>query len=237
MKNNYKNKSSVIFIDEESLLPEEAWEEKNGRRDKTSKLRGSWNKIKSIPEGKAGSFPETFRNYLFSENSVLTRLFSSLLPPFGRFQRVAVDPQGTFLSAFLLCAVIYLGYVRSRSITRSNAFLSSVVLSGGYICITAAAVSLMSIVTKTIITFRQTISVVGYGLFGHALALLFCEFVSDEWFIPALVVFGGLATSRICLVLFARTPIPGLRFVICTPVGITHLLYLVYLHFAIMRDT
>ncbi|CAG7726671.1 unnamed protein product [Allacma fusca] len=52
MKNNYKNKSSVIFIDEESLLPEEAWEEKNGRRDKTSKLRGSWNKIKSIPEDK-----------------------------------------------------------------------------------------------------------------------------------------------------------------------------------------
>lgn len=80
------------------------------------------------------------------------------------------------------------------------------------------------------------VCVLGYGLFGHALTLLICEIGSDEWFLPLMTIIGGLDSFRICIILLGRTPVPACRFVLCTPVAIIHLLYLLYLHFAIMKN-
>lgn len=84
-------------------------------------------------------------------------------------------------------------------------------------------------------SFRQIVCIMGYGLFGHAVVLLICEAGSDEWFMTLMTLLGGLGSFRICLILLARTAVPAGRFVLCCPVAIIHLLYLVYLHFVIMK--
>jgi len=81
------------------------------------------------------------------------------------------------------------------------------------------------------------VCVMGYGLFGHAITLLVCEAGSDTWFMPLMTFIGGLSCLRILIILLARTPVPACRFVLCTPVAIIHLMYLIYLHFAIMKTT
>ena len=147
MRGKSKNKSAVIFVDEESLVPTSGWSSSGGKES------SDWGRAKS-QDHIGHRFHASFRNYLFSENSVLSRLFSSLVPPFGRFQRIPTDHQGTFLSIFILFAIIYLGHVKSRIISRSYALVASGVLSIGYVVGISLVIFLMSYLTKTKITFR-----------------------------------------------------------------------------------
>jgi len=87
---NSKKKSAVTFIDEESLVPSSGWEEFDNAKHQVSSLRRTFKNIRGYQETGATGF----KNYLFSQKSVVVRLVSSLLPPCGKFKRIAVDPQG-----------------------------------------------------------------------------------------------------------------------------------------------
>ncbi|OXA46490.1 protein YIPF3 [Folsomia candida] len=217
MARTKKKDNSVVFIGEE---------------DKEPLLKKGSNPKNSTP------FPGSFIKYLFSEKSVLMRILSSLCPPFGRFKRIAVDYEGSFLSTFFLTAIVYWGLVTStehESPSRLFALLHATGLTVGYLGMISAFTWIISRCTKTAIMPRQIVCIMGYGLFGHAVVLLICEAGSDEWFMTLMTLLGGLGSFRICLILLARTAVPAGRFVLCCPVAIIHLLYLVYLHFVIMK--
>lgn len=146
--------SSVIFIGEDEVpLLKDAWGEKKGKhRAKTHK--GGISLRKAVLPFKAKRLPTTFMNYLFSQNSVVSRLATSLCPPFGKYKRIPVDAEGSFLSCFLLVCTLYYGYVNSRGESRINALFLSSSLAVGYLVTISGVTWLLSFCTKTIITLR-----------------------------------------------------------------------------------
>src|SRR5665811_403062 len=86
-----KKDSSVVFIGEEEdktpLLQQDAWGLSKSKNTFTSKGLGKNGKINQSATKKKSflygdkPFPRSFIQYLFSESSVLIRMFSSLCPP------------------------------------------------------------------------------------------------------------------------------------------------------------
>jgi len=236
-----KKDSSVVFIgeDDESkaplLSPKDAWSASKSPSSKQPQKKKPFSAAKTASDF-IKPFPRSFCQYLVSEGSIIIRILSSLFPPVGRFKRIAVDFEGSFLSTFLLTATVYWGLVNSKGESRLHSLGHSLGLTMGYLILTSGFTWVLAKGTKTTITYRQIVSVLGYGLFGHAIVLLTCEMGSNEWFMPLMTVVGGLDSFRICLILLARTPSPAFKFVLCTPVAIIHLFFLIYLHFAIMKN-
>lgn len=154
MVRDRRHDSSVIFIgeDEEPLL-KEAWGDRKPKgRSKNGKPGSALRRLAS--PSKARRLPATFFNYLFSEKSVITRLVTSLFPPFGRYKRIPVDAEGSFLSCFLLVCTLYWGYVNAKGEPRVNALFLSSSLTVGYLITVSSVTWLLSFCTKTIITLR-----------------------------------------------------------------------------------
>jgi hypothetical protein len=152
-----KKESSVIFIGEEEdktpLLQKEGWGSTNKKLATNKANLASSTKKKSFICGDK-PFPKSFLHYLFSESSIIIRMLSSLCPPFGRFKRIAVDFEGSFLSSFLLTATVYWGFVNSKGESRLYSMGCASALTLGYLFIITLFTWIMSSCTKTIITFR-----------------------------------------------------------------------------------
>jgi hypothetical protein len=67
--------------------------------------------------------------------------------------------------------------------------------------------------------------------------LLFYQEESNTFFFIFLVIFGGLSSLRVAVVLLASIPVPAARLVVCSLVATVQLLSLVFLHFAYMHRT
>lgn len=157
--------SSVIFIGEDEVpLLKDGWREdsnkgglKNGSKASSRNHKNSTSSLRKSSLSAAGrlqSFPGTFKRYLFSESSVITRLVTSLCPPVGKYKRIPVDAEGSFLSCFLLACTLYWGFVNSRGEARINALFMSSSLTVGYLLAISGVTWLLSFCTKTIITLR-----------------------------------------------------------------------------------
>jgi len=149
-----KKESSVVFIGDEEdktpLLHKEGW------GSSTKKSRPSSVKKRGFLGGENKPFPKSFLKYLFSESSVIIRMLSSLCPPFGRFKRIAVDFEGSFLSSFLLTATVYWGLVNSKGESRLYSLGHASALTLGYLLSITLFTWSLSSCTKTIITFRYS---------------------------------------------------------------------------------
>lgn len=144
----------MIFIGEDEVpLLKESWTDGEKKTKGRAKRPNTLLRKPGSPR-RSKYFPQTFVNYLFSQNSVIIRLLTSLCPPFGKYKRIPVDAEGSFLSCFLLICTLYWGYVNSRGESRMNAFVLSSSLTIGYLLIISGATWLLSFCTKTIITMR-----------------------------------------------------------------------------------
>jgi hypothetical protein len=162
-----KKESSVVFIgdDKEPLLLQQnnAWSPitSNGNKNTTNKSsqvnrrNDTSSKSNNNALDRITTFPGSFTRYLFSKSSVIVRMLSSLCPPLGRFKRIAVDFEGSFLSTFILTATVYWGLVnKSKEGSRLISLLHSLVLTLGYLLVVSISTWTLALLTKTAITLR-----------------------------------------------------------------------------------
>lgn len=130
-------------------------QKRKGRSTTTkSRLATDWKKCKIN-----SYFPTSFLKYFLWEESVFMRLISSLCPPFGRFKRISVDIEGSFLSMFFLSLTLYWGFINNVNnnkveISRIYLLALSFALTGGYVALSTILVFLLSSCSKTFITTR-----------------------------------------------------------------------------------
>lgn len=83
------------------------------------------------------------------------------------------------------------------------------------------------------ITMLQTLSLLGYGLFGHCIVLLITYNIHfHSLFYIFWLVIGGMSTLRMVAVLLSRTVGQTQRLILCGILVALHMLFLLYLHFA-----
>ncbi|TMS04171.1 Protein YIPF3 [Larimichthys crocea] len=82
------------------------------------------------------------------------------------------------------------------------------------------------------ITMLQTLSLLGYGLFGHCVVLLVTyNFDFHALFYVLWLLLGGLSTLRMVAALLSRTVGQTPRLLLCGTLSVLHMLFLLYLHF------
>lgn len=86
------------------------------------------------------------------------------------------------------------------------------------------------------ITMLQTLSLLGYGLFGHCLVLLVTYNIHFHFLFYLLwLLLGGLSTLRMVAALLSRTVGQTPRLLLCGTLALLHMLFLLYLHFTYHR--
>lgn len=163
---------------------------------------------------------------------ILFRIFSSLVPPFGkRFQKVHVDLIGPLLALLILTSLVNYGYYLKKVeyvISPTEVILTFAVL------MPPISYALCRI-GQSHISFYSMVSVIGYSLYGHiftlALSLMCFQEKSNSFFFFSLTVFSGLSTVRVALIILSTTYIPAARLIICSVVSVINILFIIMLHF------
>lgn len=177
-------------------------------------------------------------NYLFvNPTEIMFRIFASFIPPIGfRYKKVYVDFLGPALAFLILNAFVYHFYT-----LKSNVNLSPI----NTICVFSVLMPCLCFILcklgRSYITLPQTISLIGYSLYGHILTLsisyLCFHETSNVFFFMCLILFGGLSTLRLTLIILSTIPKPAVRLIICSAVSTLNILFLIFLHFAFMHKT
>lgn len=173
---------------------------------------------------------------------LVTRLFFSMVPPFlgTKFQQVHVDLVGPLINVFMLTCVLYYGYIESGKELQAGVIspLACLVL---YIVVMPVIIYLLAKVGRSRLEFLEAVSLFGYSLFGHVLTLLITFLFYSESsmvvFFCSLVIFGGLGTGRLVLILLSSIPLPAAQLIVCSVVGVANLLFLIFVHFVYMHKT
>ncbi|KAF3841604.1 hypothetical protein F7725_023555 [Dissostichus mawsoni] len=83
-----------------------------------------------------------------------------------------------------------------------------------------------------IITMLQTLSLLGYGLFGHCVVLFITYNIHFHFLFYFLwLLCGGLSTLRMVTALLSRTVGQTPRLLLCGTLSVLHMMFLLYLHF------
>ncbi|XP_042237455.1 protein YIPF3-like [Homarus americanus] len=176
-----------------------------------------------------------------ANNKLPYRVFSSMVPPlfFPEFRRVYSDMKGPTCVVMTLALILLYG-LHSPHRTLAGELLVTAKLTVGYwFCISFVAF-MLGYFCQTSLTPSQLVSITGYSLTGHCLVLLTAEVLHQEdshsAFFFLTTVFGGLATGRMNMIVLARTPGPAQRLLMCSTLASIHLMHLIYIHFACMRN-
>nr|XP_014347925.1 PREDICTED: protein YIPF3 [Latimeria chalumnae] len=103
----------------------------------------------------------------------------------------------------------------------------------GYWLGVSSFIYFLAYLCNTQITMLQTLSLLGYGLFGHCIVLFVTYNVHfHSLFYIFWLVIGGLSTLRMVAVLLSRTVGKTQRLILCGTLIALHMLFLLYLHFA-----
>lgn len=169
------------------------------------------------------------------------RLLSSMAPPlfFPEFRRVYSDIKGPVFVVALLALILLYG-LHSPDRTLAGELLVTTKLTLGYWFCFSLLAFFLGYFCQTFLTLTQLLSISGYSLTGHCLVLLIAEILHQEEshsvFFFLTTVFGGLATCRLVMIMLARTAGPAQRLLICSTLACIHLMHLVYIHLACMRN-
>lgn len=184
-------------------------------------------------------FKQSFKNLFYVYPYDLTfRIWLSLMPPVTkRFRKMYVDLLGPVLALLFLTAIVNYGYYLKKSnfsITPTPAIM--------YYAITMPLLCyVLSKLSQSCITLLNSFVLLGYALYGHIFTLLI-SFVcfhekSNTFFFICLVVFGGLSTLRVALIILSTIQVPAARLIVCSIVSIVNLLFVIFLHFVYMHST
>lgn len=175
--------------------------------------------------------------HLFAPRNLLFRIAASFVPPFKKYNRVYVDLLGPLLAFVTLTLFLIYGYSFKKhkiSMGPSEAMLTFGTLMP-LMCFALAKLG------KSTINFYETISLIGYSLYGHLLTLFFSFLLfhetSNVCFFISLIIFGGSSSLRLILVFLRTIPIPVARLLVCTSISVVNILFLIYLHFGYMHRT
>lgn len=169
------------------------------------------------------------------------RVLTSIAPPlfFPELRRVYSDMKGPVLIIVLLALILFYG-LHSPSRTLVEELLVTTKLTLGYWFGFSILAFFLGYFCQTFLTLTQLLSVSGYSLTGHCLVLLIAEILHQEEshgvFFFLTTVFGGLATCRLVMIILARTPGPAQRLLMCSTLACIHLIHLIYIHLACMRN-
>lgn len=172
---------------------------------------------------------------------IAKRILASLAPPFTeKFKSRDVDLAGPVFAILFLTAVLHYGYqIKDPTATNTTiAPLSSVFL---YSVLNPCLGFILCKIGQANIAFWDLTGLLGYALYSHILTLLLSLWIyqeeSNAFFFICLFLFGGSSALRICVILIPKIPKPAARLLICSMLFISHLLYLIFLHFAYMHPT
>ncbi|XP_044267001.1 protein YIPF3-like [Tribolium madens] len=191
------------------------------------------------PEKSPKSCTQKLKTLFFvPPHDVIFRIFASFVPPFSKkYQKVYVDLQGPVLALLLLTAFLNYGY----SFKTTNTFCSPTETVIIYSLIMPVMSFFVCKIGRSCITLSEMTSLIGYGLYGHIFTLfvsfLIFEETSNFFFFVCLIIFGGLSTLRIALVVLGTLFLPAARLLICSLISTCNILFVIFLHFAYMHRT
>ncbi|XP_066252564.1 protein YIPF3-like [Euwallacea similis] len=176
--------------------------------------------------------------FVVSPADLLFRIFASFIPPFGsKYRKVHVDFLGPLLALFSLNALLIYGYSFKKikiSLTPLESMLTY------YTCVPLLSFILAKL-GRSSVNFCETLSLLGYSLYGHLFTLLLSFILfhetSNAFFFGSLVVFAGASSLRLILVFLNTIPVPAARLLVCSTISTVNILFLIYLHFGFMHRT
>ncbi|RZF45311.1 hypothetical protein LSTR_LSTR011127 [Laodelphax striatellus] len=192
---------------------------------------------------KYSTAPSLIRLFVFyftvRANELPRRICTSLLPPvFGeQSRRVYVDFVGPCLALLTMAGVLHYGHAYKLHSVSPEISPSEVLLY--YSVVSPVLCFVLAKVGRASLDFVEVAALLGYGLYGDLLTLVFSLLFDHEQsnlaFFVLMFVFGGLSALRIALVLLTSIPYPAARLLVCSIVTLMHLMFLMFVHFAYMH--
>lgn len=176
--------------------------------------------------------------FLVPPQEIFFRIIASFIPPVTkRYRKVYVDFLGPILGFVVLTTFLVYGYSFKRYKVGVSPPEAMVIFATfmPFLCFILAKLG------RSSINLYETISLVGYSLYGHLMTLMvsfiFFHETSNAFFFICLIFFGGFNTFRLILIFLKTIPVPGARFLVCTSIALANILFSIYLHFAFMHRT
>ncbi|XP_064412682.1 protein YIPF3 isoform X2 [Latimeria chalumnae] len=166
---------------------------------------------------------------------VRNRLLESMIPvKMVNFPQIAGELYGPLMLVFTLVAILLHGMKTSGTVIREGTLMGTAIgTCFGYWLGVSSFIYFLAYLCNTQITMLQTLSLLGYGLFGHCIVLFVTYNVHfHSLFYIFWLVIGGLSTLRMVAVLLSRTVGKTQRLILCGTLIALHMLFLLYLHFA-----
>ncbi|CAF3725351.1 unnamed protein product [Rotaria sordida] len=169
---------------------------------------------------------------------VVQRLIRSLIPR-RSFREENIKPElyGPSMIVFTLAAIlIYQMKLSSHSVQDGTLIGTSFLVCFGYWIGSSFAISSFSFVFNTQLSLMQVLSINGYALFSHCIVLFLATFIHTGYdhllFYGLWAIVGGIAGLRMTLIIMSRTLNSRYRIFLGLVITITHMFFLLYLHFA-----
>ncbi|XP_077437524.1 protein YIPF3 isoform X1 [Vanacampus margaritifer] len=167
---------------------------------------------------------------------VRSRLLESLIPVrmISFPQKIAGELYGPLMLVLTLVAILLHGMKTSGTVIREGTLMGTAIgTCFGYWLGVSSLIFFLAYLVNAQITMLQTLSLLGYGLFGPCVALLVSYNVHVHLLFYLLwLLLGGLSTLRMVSALLSRTVGATPRLLLCASVSLLHMLFLLYLHFA-----
>nr|XP_033792973.1 protein YIPF3 [Geotrypetes seraphini]XP_033792974.1 protein YIPF3 [Geotrypetes seraphini]XP_033792975.1 protein YIPF3 [Geotrypetes seraphini]XP_033792976.1 protein YIPF3 [Geotrypetes seraphini] len=170
---------------------------------------------------------------------VRNRLLESMIPVrmINFPQKVAGELYGPLMLVFTLVAILLHGMKTSGTVIREGTLMGTAIgTCFGYWLGVSSFMYFIAYLCNAQITMLQTLSLLGYGLFGHCIVLFITYNIHfHSLFYVFWLIIGGLSTLRMIAVLVSRTVGHTQRLILCGSMAVLHMLFLLYLHFAYHR--
>lgn len=182
---------------------------------------------------------KAIKNLFFvSPFQIAQRIFASFVPPFGKkFETIYIDFLGPLLGFVVLSALLVYGY----SFKQKASFTNPVYVLLLYLILMPFYTYILCKLSRANISLCEISSLIGYSLYGHiftlGVSLIFYHETSNVFFFICMILFEGLSTFRLAVVLLKMIPLPATRLIVCSSVSIVQILFLIFLHFAYMHRT
>ncbi|XP_061602015.1 protein YIPF3 [Cololabis saira] len=170
---------------------------------------------------------------------VRSRLVESLVPirliTFP--QKIAGELYGPLMLVFTLVAILLHGMKTSGTVIREGTLMGTAIgTCFGYWLGVSSFIYFLAYLLNSQITFLQTLSLLGYGLFSHCLVLFVTYNIHFHFLFYFLwLLLGGLSTLRMVAALLSRTVGQTPRLLLCGTLTLLHMSFLLYLHFSYHR--
>ncbi|XP_040286779.1 protein YIPF3 isoform X2 [Bufo bufo] len=167
---------------------------------------------------------------------VRSRLLESMIPVrmINFPQKIAGELYGPLMLVFTMVAILLHGMKSSGTVIVEGTLMGTAIgTCFGYWLGVSSLIYFIAYLCNAQITMLQSLSLLGYGLFGHCIVLLVTYNIHfHSLFYVFWLCIGGLSTLRMVVVLLSRTVGQTQRLILCGSIAALHMLFLLYLHFA-----